>query len=80
MFAEIASRNKIPVYIIADSWKFTKDKIKIEQRSLNEVWDKSPKNIKIKNPAFEFIKRKYISGIITELGLMKYKEFLRKIK
>ncbi|HOF44188.1 MAG TPA: hypothetical protein PKW70_02235 [Candidatus Pacearchaeota archaeon] len=79
MFAEIASRNKIPVYIIADSWKFTKDKIKIEQRSLNEVWDKSPKNIKIKNPAFEFIKRKYISGIITELGLMKYKEFLRKI-
>jgi translation initiation factor 2B subunit (eIF-2B alpha/beta/delta family) len=25
MFAELASKNKVPVYVIADSWKFTKN-------------------------------------------------------
>ena len=80
LVSRIAKEEKIPVYIVADSWKFTKEKIKIEQRSLNEVWDNAPKKIKIKNPAFEFVHKKYISGIITELGLMKYGEFLKKIK
>ncbi len=78
LIARIAKEEKIPVYIIADSWKFTKSKIPIEQRKLNEVWDKAPKNIKIKNPAFEFLDKKYITGIITEFGLMKYSEFVRK--
>ena len=31
-----------------------------------------------KNPAFEFVEKKYISGIVTELGLMEYGEFVRK--
>lgn len=80
MFAEIAFKNKIPVYIIADSWKFTSKKIQIEQRNINEVWDKAPRTIKIKNPAFEFVKKEYISGIITEFGLMKYNDFLKIAK
>jgi translation initiation factor eIF-2B subunit delta len=80
MFAEIAYDNKVPVYIIADSWKFSKNKVPIEQRSINEVWDKAPKNIKIKNPAFEFVPKKYITKIITELGIMSYNEFIRKCK
>lgn len=79
LIARIAQEEKIPVYIIADSWKFTKKKIPIEQRKLNEVWDKAPKRIKIKNPAFEFIEKKYINGIVTELGLMKYNEFVKKL-
>lgn len=80
MFAELAFKHKIPVYIIADSWKFTKNKLKLEQRNIKEVWDKAPKSLKIKNPAFEFVKRKYITGIITEFGLMKYKKFLKEMK
>lgn len=79
VIAQIAKNQKIPVYIVADSWKFTKDKVPIEQRKLNEVWDKAPKDIKIKNPAFEFVDKKYLTGIVTELGLMKYKEFVRKV-
>lgn len=75
--ARIAKQEKIPFYIVADSWKFTKDKVPIEQRKLNEVWDKAPEKIKIKNPAFEFIDKKYISGIVTEYGVMKYGEFVR---
>lgn len=80
MFVELAHKNKIPVYVIADSWKFTKYKILLEQRSINEVWNNAPKNIKIKNPAFEFVNKKYITGIVTELGLMKYNEFIRMMK
>jgi translation initiation factor 2B subunit (eIF-2B alpha/beta/delta family) len=79
VISRIAKSEKIPVYIIADSWKFTKKRVPLEQRTLNEVWDRAPKNIKVRNPAFEFIPRKYITGIVTEIGLMKYGEFVRKV-
>jgi len=78
--ARIAKEEKIPVYIIADSWKFTKQKISLENRKLNEVWDRAPKGIKIINPAFEFVDKKYISGIVTEVGLMSYEKFVGKMK
>jgi len=79
LVARIAKEEKIPVYIVADLWKFTKSKVPIEQRKLNEVWDKAPKHIKIKNPAFEFVDKKYITGIITELGLMRYDGFTKRM-
>jgi translation initiation factor 2B subunit (eIF-2B alpha/beta/delta family) len=66
VIARIAKQEKIPVYIIADSWKFTRKKVPLENRKLNEVWDKAPKGIKIKNPAFEFVEKKLITRIITE--------------
>ncbi len=80
LIAKIAKQNKIPVYIVADSWKFSKNKIPLEQRNLKEVWDNAPKNIKIKNPAFEFVDKKYISGIVTESGFMKYEKFVKRMK
>jgi len=80
VIAKIAKLEKIPVYIIADSWKFSKKPVLIENRSLNEVWDKAPKNIKIKNPAFEFVDKKLITKIVTEYGVLSYKEFLKKVK
>ena len=80
LVARIAREEKIPFYIVADSWKFTKKKIPIEQRNLNEVWDKAPKNIKIRNPAFEFVNKKYITGIVTEFGLMSYDKFVKSMK
>jgi ribose 1,5-bisphosphate isomerase len=80
MFARIAHDNHISVYIIADSWKFTNSKVPIENRNLNEIWDKAPKNVKIKNPAFEFVPKKYITGIISEIGILKYDDFVRRMK
>ena len=77
MFSQIAKANKIPVYILADSLKYV-PKIKLEQRGSEEIWD--TKKIKIKNPAFELIKKKYITGIISELGTLSYKQFLKKVK
>ncbi len=79
LVTRIAQQEKIPVYIVADSWKFTKNKIPIEHRKLNEIWNNAPKNIKIKNPAFEFVPKKFITGIITEYGLMKYNDFVKEI-
>ncbi len=80
LVAQVAKNNKIPIYIVADSWKFTTKKIPIEQRELNEIWDKAPKKIKIKNPSFEFVPKKYIRAIISELGVLSYGAFLRKVK
>jgi ribose 1,5-bisphosphate isomerase len=79
VIAQIARNQKIPVYIIADSWKFSKKNLPIEQRKLNEVWDDAPKNIKIKNPAFEFVPKKYIKGIVSEYGVLSFDKFLKKV-
>ena len=79
IIAKIARMEKIPVFIIADSWKYTPDKLKLEQRNLNEIWSNVPKNIRIKNPAFEFVPKKYITKIISELGILSYDKFLREV-
>jgi len=80
MFAQIAKLNKKPVYIIADSWKYSDNPVSVEQRNFKEVWNNAPKKIKIKNPAFEFVNKKYIKAIITELGNLSYNKFLKKVK
>jgi translation initiation factor 2B subunit (eIF-2B alpha/beta/delta family) len=79
VIAQLARTNKIPVYIVADSWKFTKKKIPIEQRKINEVWDSAPQGVKIKNPAFEFVEKKFLTGIVSEFGIMKYGDFVRNV-
>jgi len=80
MFAEIAHNNKIPVYVIADSWKFSQRNVKIEERAYQEVWKHAPKNVQIKNPAFEIVKSKYITAIVSELGILKPRNFVRIVK
>lgn len=80
VIAKLAKMENIPFFIVADSWKFTKSKTPIEKRKLNEVWDNAPRKIKIKNPAFEFIDKKYISGIITEKGILNYGAFVRSME
>jgi len=79
MFAQIAYDSKIPVYIIADSWKYT-NKVKLEERSFKEVWKNAPKNIKIRNPVFEKIPKKFIRAIVSELGILSLDNFVKKVK
>jgi len=74
--AEIAYLRKKPLYIIADSWKHTKN-VKLEQRDYKEVWKMS--KIKIRNPAFEFVPGKYVKAIVSDLGMLSLLEFVRKI-
>jgi len=79
VIAKIAKLEKIPLYVLADSWKFSKENIAVEQRNFSEVWDKAPKNIKIKNPAFEFVPKENITKIISELGVLSYDKFAKKV-
>ncbi|HUS49920.1 MAG TPA: hypothetical protein VMZ91_07125 [Candidatus Paceibacterota bacterium] len=80
MIAELAKINKISLYIIADSWKYSSRNVKIEERDFHEMWKRVPNHIKIRNPAFEKIPRKYIKAIVSELGILSYDEFLRKVR
>jgi ribose 1,5-bisphosphate isomerase len=80
MFSEIATDNNIPVYIIADSWKYSHKTIMLEQRHFKEVWNPKTNKIHIKNPAFEPIQAKFIHKIVSELGTLSPKEFLRRVR
>lgn len=80
MFAEIAYDHKIPVYIATDSWKFSPKKVEIEKRDFDEVWKNLPRYVKVKNLAFEIIDAKFITGIISELGILKPAKFVKEVK
>lgn len=80
MIAEIAYDHKIPVYIVADSWKYSAKNIKIEERDFHEVWNPEKNKIHIHNPAFEAVPKKYIHSIISELGPMRYRSFLNQVR
>lgn len=77
-----AYTSKIPVYVAGSLLKFSNNqKMKIEIRQENEVWDGKPKNLKIINYSFGRIPAKFISGYITEAGIIKptqIKHFFKK--
>lgn len=82
LMAKSACINKVPVYVCADSWKYDPvtehRKEKIEERNPAEVWPRAPDGVKIRNPAFELIRPQYIKAIVSELGILKPKAFVRK--
>ncbi|MEK6908514.1 MAG: hypothetical protein AABX23_00495 [Nanoarchaeota archaeon] len=80
LIAKIALDLKKPLYIIIDSWKFSAKKVIIEKRSWKEIWSKAPKQINIENPAFELIPNKQIAYVVSELGILTHKEFLKEAK
>ncbi len=79
MYAEIAHLYKIPNYTAGISSKFAK-KVKMEIRSGKEVWDENYRNILTINPAFDFIPKKIISGVVSEFGILRYNQFVKKAK
>jgi translation initiation factor 2B subunit (eIF-2B alpha/beta/delta family) len=79
IIAELSCMHKIPLYVVADSWKFFPKNVKIEERDFHEVWKNAPKNIKIRNPAFEFVDKKYIHKIVSELGTFSFSRFLESV-
>ena len=77
--------NKVPVYVATQSLKINEDAknlkaIKIEEREAREVWEKAPKGLKIFNPAFDKVPVELITGYITEFGVVKPKDLMKKIK
>jgi len=85
LFAEIANKFEIPIYICTDSWKFDPASVfgyeeDIEIRKSTEIWKKPPKGIKIDNYAFEKIDTNLITGIISELGVYRPEIFVEELK
>jgi HAD superfamily hydrolase (TIGR01549 family) len=60
--------------------KFSERVVKIEHRIPEEIWDKELKNLKIENPAFGVIKPKHITKIISDLGILSVKDFIKEAK
>jgi len=84
MFAEIAKKYEIPVYVCTNSWKFDPHTIfgydtEIEKRYFKEVWPNKPKNVKILNYAFEKINPELVAGIISELGIYNCDTFIQEV-
>lgn len=73
--AHIAHMNDVSFYCAAELFKYNPLTLfgvreKIEERDPSEVWDKPPKGLKIRNPAFEVTPARYINGFITEVGVV----------
>ncbi len=78
--AFVAFQYKVPFYSAAELLKFNAHSLfgeheAIEQRSAKEVWEKPPKKLKIFNPAFELTHHHYISGYVTERGIISPSHF-----
>ena len=79
--AVLAKENGIPFYVAAPLSTFDNnissgDEIIIEERNLSELYKINEKNImplwvKTKNPAFDVTPKKYVTGFITEKGIIK---------
>jgi ribose 1,5-bisphosphate isomerase len=85
LIAETAKQRKIKVYVCASSWKvdpmtFFDFSEKIEKRNEKEIWKNPPAGVIVNNFAFEKINPKFITGIISEFGILKPKEFIKKVK
>ena len=85
MFAIIAQKYEVPVYVAANSWKFDPKSLygmqeKIEERSPKEIWPNATKGVEIKNYAFEAVDPSLVDGIITELGLFMNRSLIAEIK
>jgi len=74
--ALVAKQEGVPLYVAANLLKFHEQlKIKIEERSPQELWKKAPVGLKIINFAFDRIPAEYITGgIICEEGIINPKQ------
>jgi len=80
-----AHENKVPVYIVTQALKINEDvknlkMLKIEKRAASEVWAHAPKRLRIFNPAFDKIPAQFITGYITEFGIMSPAQLIEHIK
>ena len=76
-----AWHSKIPVYVVGSLIKVDMEKkVEIEKRSSKEVRPEAPKGLEIINYAFDMVPAKFITGIITEFGIIKPKDLKKAVK
>ncbi len=79
VLCHLAKEHDISRYSCGVSLKFSK-KVKLEHRDGREVWDARNENIVVVNPAFDFTQKKYLTGVISELGVLSFRDFVKKAK
>jgi ribose 1,5-bisphosphate isomerase len=80
-----ANEARVPFYVAAELLKFDPQTIHgeyeiIEEREPAEIWPEAPKELNIRNPAFDVTRRSYIHGIICEEGLISPHSILEAVK
>ena len=85
LFAEVADKYDVPVYVCTDSWKFDPQSVfgfeeEIEKRPAKEVWVGAPEGVLIDNRAFEKVNPDLVTGIISELGVYTPEIFVEEVK
>ena len=75
---------RIPFYVLGTLLKFEPITIHghyeaIEERNTNEIWADPPEGLKIRNPAFDVTRRDYVSGLISEEGIISPHSILEAI-
>jgi ribose 1,5-bisphosphate isomerase len=73
--ALVAHEARTPFYVVSELLKYDPatmygDYEKIEERDSSEIWKDAPKNLLIRNPAFDVTRRDFIHGIICEEGII----------
>jgi len=74
LLALVAHEEHVPFYVASPILKYNPQTSfgileKIEMRDPKEVWENAPEGLKILNPSFETVSRRYIDGLITEAGI-----------
>ena len=85
--ANLAKGKDIDVYAVGDSFKYNLrshygEEILIERKPTQEIYNKMIQNklLEIQNYYFDITPSKYITGIISDLGVLKIQEFPKIIK
>jgi len=85
MVATTAHESRIPFYVVSELLKFDPQTIHgeyeaIEERDPSEIWSEAPSTLKIRNPAFDVIRRDHIHGIICEEGIISPHSIIEAIR
>ena len=85
--AVLANTRNIKVYAVCDLYKYNLKShygysILISEKPIKEVYNREITNkfLEVHNYYFDITPAKYISGIISDLGVLGIKEFLEKVK
>lgn len=73
---KLASLYSVSTYSIGFSLKYSEEVV-LEKRSGKEVWDERNPNIFIENIAFDKIKGRTITGVVSESGISPYNKFVK---
>lgn len=86
LLAYAAKHHKKPFYVVANVLKLDKRKhFTIEERPAAEVYRTistagTLRGIRIRNPAFDITPWKYITAVVTDEGIMKPSQLMRRLK